>query len=62
MGGFSHSPDLRLTLVYGTIVDHTASSRRGGYAALEGNRLLVSGTAERPQEAAPPHERLGHIL
>lgn len=50
MGDFSHSPDHRLTLVCGTIVDHARDSRRGGYAVIEGNRLLVSGPAGRPQE------------
>lgn len=50
MGSHVRSPDGGLVLVCGTIVDRAGGTRKGGYAVLDGNRVLVSGRAERPQE------------
>ena len=51
MGSYRSSPDGRLVLVCGTVVDHQgARSRSGGYAVLDGKHLVVTGHAERPQE------------
>jgi tetratricopeptide (TPR) repeat protein len=51
MGSYVRSPDGRLVLVCGTVVDPAgAGARGGGYAVLDGRQVVVSGRAERPQE------------
>ncbi len=50
MGPYFTSPDGRLVLMCGTIVDHDAGHRDGAYAVLENKCVVVRGHAERPQE------------
>jgi hypothetical protein len=51
LGPFVRSPDGRLVLLCGTVVDYAApDDRHGGYAVLEGNQVRAFGLAQRPQE------------